>query len=104
MHEHGSINVACFVIFRVISYYLNFNKVEEIYRTLFKTNFTKCPGFFGGSDSKESAFNAGSLGWEDPLEKGMTTHTLAGILVWRIPWSEKPGRLQSMGSQRVKNN
>ena len=70
VHEHGSINVACFVIFRVISNYLNFNKVQEIYRTLSKTNFTKCPEFFGGSDSKASACNAGSLGWEDPLENG----------------------------------
>ena len=40
-----------------------------------------------------------SLGWEDPLEKGMATHS--SILAWRIPWAEEPGRLQSMGSQRV---
>ena len=40
-----------------------------------------------------------SLGQEDPLEKGMTAHS--SILAWRIPWSEEPGRLQSMGSQRV---
>ena len=40
-----------------------------------------------------------SLGWEDPLEKEMTTHS--SILAWRIPCMEKPGRLQSMGSQRV---
>ena len=39
------------------------------------------------------------LGWEDPLEKGMDTHS--GILVWRIPWTEEPGGLQFMGSQRV---
>ena len=38
-----------------------------------------------------------SLGWEDPLEKEMTTHS--SILAWRIPWTEKPGGLQSMGSQ-----
>ena len=37
-----------------------------------------------------------SLGWEDPLEKG--------ILVWRIPWTEEPGRLQSMGLQRVSHD
>ena len=38
-----------------------------------------------------------SLGWEDPLEKGMATHS--SILAWRIPWTENPGgRLQSMGS------
>ena len=41
----------------------------------------------------------GSLGWEDPLEKGMTTHS--SILAWRILWMEEPGGLQSTGSQRV---
>ena len=43
--------------------------------------------------------NAGdaSLGWEDPLEEGMSTPS--GILAWRIPWTEKPGKLQSMGLQ-----
>ena len=40
-----------------------------------------------------------SLGWEDPLEKRMETHF--GILAWRIPWTEEPGVLQSMGSQGV---
>ena len=42
-----------------------------------------------------------SLGWEDPLEKGMATHS--SILVWRIPWMEEPGELQSMGSKRVRH-
>ena len=40
-----------------------------------------------------------SLGGEDPLEEGMATHS--SILAWRIPWTEEPGGLQSMGSQRV---
>ena len=40
-----------------------------------------------------------SLGEEDPLEKGMATHSR--IFAWRIPWTEEAGRLQSMGSQRV---
>ena len=40
-----------------------------------------------------------SLGREDPLEKGMATHS--SILAWSIPWTEEPGGLQSMGSQRV---
>ena len=40
-----------------------------------------------------------SLGWEDPLEKGMATHF--SNRAWRIPWTEKPGVLQSIGSQRV---
>ena len=43
-----------------------------------------------------------SLGWEDPLEKGMVTH--CSILAWRIPWTEEPGGLQSMGSQRVRRD
>ena len=43
-----------------------------------------------------------SLGWEDLLEKGMATHS--SILAWRIPWTEKPGRLQSMGLQRVRHD
>ena len=43
-----------------------------------------------------------SLGWEDPLEKEMATHS--SILAWRIPWAEEPGGLQSMGSQRVRHN
>ena len=40
-----------------------------------------------------------SLGWEDPLENEMATHS--SILAWRIPWTEEPGGLQSMGSKRV---
>ena len=43
-----------------------------------------------------------SLGWEDPLEKEMATHSRT--IAWKIPWMEEPGRLQSMGSQRVGND
>ena len=43
-----------------------------------------------------------SLGQEDPLEKEMATHS--SILAWKIPWTEEPGRLQSMGSQRVRHD
>ena len=43
-----------------------------------------------------------SLGWEDPLEKGMATHS--SIPAWRIPWTEEPGGLQLMGSQRVRHD
>ena len=43
-----------------------------------------------------------SLGGEDPLEKEMASHS--SILAWKIPWTEEPGRLQSMGSQRVRHN
>ena len=45
------------------------------------------------------AMQVRSLGWEDPLEKEMATHS--SILAGRIPWAEEPGKLQSMGSQRV---
>ena len=55
-------------------------------------------GFLGGSNSKESAHNAGDLGEEDPLEKEMATHS--STLEWRIPWTEEPGRLQSMESKK----
>ena len=43
-----------------------------------------------------------SLGWKDPLEKGMAIHS--SILAWRLPWTEEPGRLQSVGAQRIKHN
>ena len=42
------------------------------------------------------------LGWEDPLEEGMAAHS--SILAWRIPWTEEPGRLQSLGLYRVGQN
>ena len=43
-----------------------------------------------------------SLGWEDSLKKGMVTHS--SILVWEIPWTEEPGRLESMRLQRVRHD
>ena len=43
-----------------------------------------------------------SLGWEDPLEKEMASHS--STLAWKIPWTEEPGRLRSMGSQRVRHD
>ena len=54
-------------------------------------------GFPSGSDGKESSCNAGDLVWEDPLEEGMAAHS--NVLTWRIPWTEEPGGLQSMGLQ-----
>ena len=63
-------------------------------------------GFPGGSDSKESTCSEGDLvpplGWEDSLEKGMATHS--SVLAWRLPWTEEPGGLQSIGSQRVRHD
>lgn len=63
-------------------------------------------GFPGGSESKESACKAGGLslipGLEDSLEKKMAIHS--SIRAWKIPWTEEPGRLQSIGSQRFGHN
>ena len=63
-------------------------------------------GLPGGSDGKESACNVGDLGsipgWGRYPKKGMATDS--SILAWRIPWTEEPGRLSSMGSQRVRHD
>ena len=59
-------------------------------------------GLPGGSDGKETACNTGVLGWEDPLEEGMATYS--SILVWRIPWTVESGGLQSIGSQRIRQD
>ena len=57
----------------------------------------------GSSDGKElpamQKNQVGSLDWKDPTEKGMAIHS--SILAWRIPWTEEPRRLQSMGLQKV---
>jgi len=58
-------------------------------------------GFPGSSESKEEAW-VHYLGWENPLEKGMATHS--SILNWRIPWIEELGGLQSMEPQRVRHD
>ena len=59
-------------------------------------------GFPSGLAVKNLPANAGDagsiLGWEDPLEKEMATHS--SILAWKIPWTEEPGRLQCMGLQK----
>ena len=69
-------------------------------------NWVPFSDFPGGSDGKASAYNAGdpgrSLGWEDPLEKEMATHS--STLAWKIPRTEERGRLQSLGSQRAGHN
>ena len=62
--------------------------------------------FLVGSHGKASAYDVGdlgsTLGWEDPLEKEMATHS--STLAWKIPGMKEPVRLQSMGSQRVRHN
>ena len=78
------------------------SKNQRTFNDIFLSSSTTL-GFTGGSNSKESAYNQETwvwpLGLEYPLRKGMANHS--SILAWRIPWTEKPGRLQSMGSQRV---
>ena len=67
------------------------------------------PGFPSGSVVKNMTANAGDSGdvslisrWEDPLQKEMATHP--SILAWKIPWTEEPGRLQSVKSQGVRHD
>ena len=84
-------------IFQYVILYLNIKKVpflkqivmgdEKRYRTTVKRLSTM----------RETRVR--SLGWEDPLEKEMAIHS--GTIAWKIPWTEEPGGLQSMGSQRV---
>ena len=68
-----------------------------------RAGFLGAGGLFWGLSAQESARNAGKAGLipgqEDPLEKGMATHSR--VLAWRIPWTEEPGGLQPRGSQRV---
>ena len=92
----------------------------QSWRSLTWESWSVTSGFLGGASGKKKNLpaNAGdikgrgfnpwvrkipwSLGWEDLLEMEMATH--AGILPWRIPWTEEPGRVQSIGSQRVRHD
>ena len=72
----------------------------------YSLNYVESKEFPGRSDGKESPpmqkMWIQSLNWEDPLEEERVTHS--SILAWRIPWTEKPGGLQSLGSQRVRHD
>ena len=63
-------------------------------------------GFLGGTVVKNPLTSAGDMdlppGWEDPLEKELETHS--SVLAWKIPWTEGPGSLLSMGSQKLDMN
>ena len=79
------------------------HRVQKSQTQLSDSLFLSFPAGSGGKESaavQETQFQ--SLGWEDPLEKGMATHS--SILAWRIPGTEEPDRLQSMGSQRVRHD
>ena len=85
-------------------YYIIHKETTEI--AAFNYQHYLFPGFLGGTVVKNPSAvqvmqetRVRSLGWEDPLEEGMTTHFSA--LTWRIPWTEEPGGLQSLGSQRA---
>ena len=74
----------------------------ETIATLLIVYSPKPRDFPGSSDDKVLAIQetqVQSLGWEDILEKEMATHS--SILAWKIAWTEEPGRLQSVGSQRI---
>ena len=81
-------------------------QVELFWKISYWNKFCLLRSFPGGSGSKESTSvqetQVSSLGQEDLLEEEMAIHS--SILAWRIPWTEKPGGLQSIGSQRVRNN
>ena len=86
----------------------------SIFTSVYEVNFSignTFMGFPAGTSGKEPACQYrrhkrcgfdGSLGQEDPLEESMATHS--SILAWRIPWTEEPGGLQLVGSQRVGHN
>ena len=54
------------------------------------------------ANARDTGDTGSILGWEDPLEEETATHSR--ILAWRIPWTEEPGRIQSIGSQRVRHD
>ena len=78
----------------------------KLYCLFFECLPSKVKGFPGGSvvnnPPARQERRVPSLGQEDPLEKEMATHS--SIFAWEIPWTEEPGGLQSMGSQRVGHN
>ena len=106
MHTHNAYGQRCKnLIVKVTSKVLrNTMSQNLITRTTTKTSCTVHSDHL--SDKHEWKCNeksyVRSLGWEDPLEKGMATHS--SIPSWRMPWTEGPGGLQSMGSQRVGHN
>ena len=95
----------CFLLLFTIN--KNITQISILLLLLFLSNSIR--DFPGDSVVRNSPANAGDardLGWipglEDPLEKEMATHS--SILAWKIPWTEEPGGLQSMGLQRVRDD
>ena len=73
-----------------------------IYRDVYEIDVASVMAWIAKNLSAVQEIWVQSLAWEDPLEKGMATHF--SILAWKIPWAEEPGRLQSMGLQRIRHN
>ena len=101
----GGVNV-CVSILHIFSFSL-FCACVFLFQHVVFCPFLESPGGASGKDSachyrrlKRPGFNP--LGWEDPLEEGMATHS--SILSWKMPWTEEPGGLQSMGSHRVRHS
>ena len=80
------------------------NTLLKLYKTLteIQRSLSEVQGFPGDSHDKESACNGRDLGWEDPLEEKMATHSR--IPTWEIPRTEDLGRLKSMELQRVQHD
>ena len=81
----------------------------DLYFSTYFQPVTDSKGLSGGSvvknlpaNIREQETQDWSPGWKDPLEKEMATHS--SILAWKIPWTEEPGRLQSMGSHRLRHD
>ena len=96
-HSHDNIIIKKLFIYMIF-------RIEQTIISIFV--FSTSQAFPGGSDHKESAYNLGDpsliLGKEDPLENEMATHS--SILAWKIPRTEKFGRPQFIGSQRVRHH
>ena len=74
-------------------------QINTLYTMLHVNCLSQLPGGSDACNAEDLGLTAGS---EDPLEKEMATHS--STFAWKIPWTEEPGRLQSMGSQRVGHN
>ena len=87
----------------------SFSGIVSIQMLTFLDSFLICVfsailsgGSVGRNPSAMQGTRVHSLGWEDPLGKGMAPHS--SILAWRLPWTEEPGELHSLGSQRVRHD
>ena len=98
----------CFIDYAKAVDCMDGNKLCEILKEMGIPDHLTCllRNLYTGQDrwysGKESASHCRFLSWEDPLEEGMATHS--SILAWKILWTEEPGVLQCIGSQRVTHN